>query len=96
MQSHEIVSFKFRGNIEKEIQIKMMKDLDHTIELFPGFIKRSYYYSNELDRWIDHIIWSNLNMAQESGKKILEHPEASPIFKLIEDDTMIFTHYEEY
>lgn len=91
--SFEIISFAFKKDISKEQQKTAMAALNAKIIDFPGFLSRDYYYSQEQQRWIDFAVWTDLQSAQDASKKMMEDATALEIFGMIEESSMIFTHY---
>lgn len=92
-QCFEIISLKFNEAINLEEQKKSMNLLNEIIKDYDGFVSRDYFYSEENGRWIDHLIWSSTNKAKEASDKIMKDPIALKLFSNIDNESMIFSHY---
>ena len=90
----EIVSAKFNDGIGIEEQKKLMATLNDIVQKFDGFKSRDYYYSKENGRWIDFVVWTDLKLAKVASEKAMKDPKAAAVFSKIEEETMIFSHYE--
>lgn len=90
----EVVSLKFRDGIKLEEQKKLMNDLNNVVKKFEGFKSRDYYYSNENGRWIDFVVWADLNLAKKASEHAMNDPAAGAVFSKIEEKSMIFSHYD--
>ena len=91
--SFEIVSMEFVKEMSFEEQKKAMKELDSIVYDYEGFQSREYYYSSENKRWVDLVVWKNLELATKASEKIMKDSRAGEIFSKINTDTMIFSHY---
>lgn len=92
--AHEIVSFRFKDDISLEDQKLLMCVLNEKLVSYDGFNSRDYYYSVENGRWIDFVVWSDVNLAKRASESILNDPQAGSVFSKIDEKTIIFSHYE--
>lgn len=90
----EIVSSKFKDTVTLEEQKAQMAQLNEIVSKFEGFKSRDYFYSEENGRWIDFIVWNDLNLAIAASKQAMNDPVARSIFMNIEENSMIFSHYQ--
>lgn len=92
-QSHEFVLFKFNKETTKQEQLLLMKKISQCAEKLSGFISRSFYFSEEKGKWIDHVVWENESHALNASKKIMEDPEALEVFSKIDEASLEMGHY---
>lgn len=90
---HEIVSFEFRQEVTLEDQKNLMMELNHVVKKLDGFQARNYYYSNETNRWMDIVVWTDFAQAQKALDQIMTDSKAALVFSKIDKKTMIFSHY---
>lgn len=93
-QVYEFIVFSFKDGISKEEQIENMKQLGTIFSRFEGLIKREFFYSEEDDRWVDNLVWENMDYALAS-EKTDNIPEAKTIFKKIDSESIVFSRYEK-
>ena len=91
---YEIVSFKFQKEVSLKEQKEAVAALNHVVKEFKGFKSRNYYYSEENQRWFDFITWESLELAKKASEQAMKNPQATKIFSLMDEKTMIFSHYE--
>jgi hypothetical protein len=89
----EVVSFKFIEGIDIEVQTKYMTQLNDFVSSFEGFKSRDFFYSSEIGRWIDLVVWSDLKFATKASDALMKDPVAGAIFSKIEKKSMVFSHY---
>jgi len=89
----EIVSMKFKDDVSLEEQKQAMSTLNTVVAKFEGFKARDYFYSEENQRWVDFVVWSDLVLAKKASESVMSNPEATALFSLIEEQSMIFSHY---
>lgn len=89
---YEIVSTKFKDDINYPSQLKAMQSLDHIVSSFSGFESRQYYYSHELNRWTDVVIWTDQNAAIEASKDAFNNEVALAVFSMMEEGSQIFSY----
>lgn len=91
---HEFIVLRFQENMSKEEQIQCMKKLNEIFSTFEGLVKREVFYSEEDDRWVDNLVWENLDYALAS-EKADENAEAKAIFKKMDPESIVFSRYEK-
>ena len=89
----EIISMKFKDKISFEEQKQAMSTLNSVVTTFKGFKARDYFYSEENQRWIDFIVWSDLSLAKKASESAMKNPIATDVFALMEEKNMIFSYY---
>jgi hypothetical protein len=89
----EIVSFKFEDTVSFEEQKRLMSELNKIVIKVDGFKSRDYYYSAESSRWIDSVIWTDLNLAKKGAEEVIKNPKAQETFAKIEKKTLSYSHY---
>lgn len=90
----EIVTFKFKENISMDDQKKALEKLNTCVKKFEGFISREYYFSKENKSWVDSVVWKSSDYAKKAAKQVMDDPEAAKIFSLMDEKSMMFSHYE--
>jgi len=90
----EIVSFKFKENVSMEDQKKALEKLNTCVKKYEGFKSREYYFSKESNSWIDSVVWTSSEDAKKAAEQIMKDPETGKIFSLMDDKSMVFSHYE--
>ena len=90
----EIVSTKFKEGTSIEEQKRAMAKLNDVVKQFEGFKSRDYYYSADNGRWIDFVVWSDQELAVKASESAMNDPKAGEVFSLMDENTMIFSHYE--
>lgn len=89
---YEIVSTKFKDGIHYPSQLKAMQSLDSIVSSFSGFVSRQFYYSDELNRWTDIVIWTDQGSAIEASKQAFNNSEAFKVFSLMDEGSQIFSY----
>lgn len=90
----EIISLQYKPEVTFEQQQKAMLSLNDIVTSFEGFISRDYYYSQELGRWIEFIVWESEVLAKKASEQVMSNPQALEAFSLVDEKTMIFSHYQ--
>lgn len=90
----EVVSMKFKEGISIAEQEKLMAKLNGIVKSFDGFKSRDYFYSKENGRWIDYVVWENLEKAKKASEQAMQNPDAGKVFSQIDEKSMIFSHYD--
>ncbi|MFC1236445.1 hypothetical protein [Vibrio sp. F74] len=90
----EIVNTKFIDGVNYQEQQEAMESLNSVVKHFDGFQSRSYFYSKELNRWTDIVVWENAELAQSATLKAMENPKARQIFSKMDMENSIFSHYQ--
>lgn len=94
-ETYEIVSFAFKDVVPLATQQESMEILNRLVAAQKGLKSRQFYYSSKDNRWIDIVVWDSEENAVAAAAHVLNNPEASLIFGLIQQDTMIFSHYKQ-
>ncbi len=89
----EIISMKFKDSVSVQKQKELLNQLNSIVKKFDGFKARDYYYSEDNGRWIDYVVWESLKHAKKASEEVMRNPEAGEIFQYIDDNSMIFSHY---
>ncbi len=90
----EIVSFKFKENVSMEDQKMALEKLNVCVKKYEGFKSREYYFSKDSNSWIDSVVWVSSEKAKNAADLIMKDPEARKIFSLMDDKSIVFSHYE--
>lgn len=93
--TYEIVHTKFKSDISVEKQIELMAILSQVVQKFEGFESRNYFYSGELDAWVDVISWTSSQQAKAANELAMQNAEALKVFALMDEKNMIFSHYKK-
>ena len=93
--TYEIVHTKFKSEISVEKQKELMAELNQVVQKFDGFESRNYFYSEELDAWVDIVIWTNSQAALAANTLAMENAEALKVFASMDEKNMIFSHYKQ-
>lgn len=91
----EIVTFKFKENVSMEDQKKALEKLNTCVKKYEGFKSREYFFSKESNSWIDSVVWTSSENAKKAAEQVMKDPEAGKIFSLMDDKSMVFSHYEK-
>ena len=92
--AYEIVSFKYKSDVPFTTQQQSTEQLNEIASRFEGFVSRDFYYSAEADRWFDFIVWESLENAKTASEQVMQNPEALKVFELMDQDSMLFSHYQ--
>ena len=92
--SFEIIALQFRNDIEFEDQEAAMAKLNTVVKTAEGFQSRDYYYSEENGHWIEFIVWDNEASAKAASANMMKNKDALAVFSLIDQTTMLFSHYQ--
>lgn len=87
---HEFVVMEFKEGISKEEQTEAMKEFEQYIAACEGFKLREIFYSDEDNRWIDHIIWESMELA-DNADKIIAIPEVAAILAKTDSTKTVFS-----
>ena len=90
----EIIALQFRNDVTFEDQETAMASLNPIVQTAPGFQSRDYYYSEENGHWIEFIVWKDDASAKAASKAMMSNDEAIAVFCLIDEKTMLFSHYQ--
>lgn len=90
----EIVNTRFIDGVDYQKQQEAMESLNSVVKQFDGFQSRSYFYSEELDRWTDIVIWESAELAQSATVQAMENPKAQQVFSIMDMENTIFSHYQ--
>jgi enolase len=88
------VHTKFKSEISVEKQKELMAALNQVVQTFDGFESRSYFYSDELNAWVDVVTWVNSQAALAASKLAMENAKALKVFAYMDETNMIFSHYQ--
>jgi hypothetical protein len=51
-------------------------------------------FSEGNDRWVDHLVWTTMDVAKAS-EKVTEDAEAAALFARFDPDSVVFSRYEK-
>jgi len=94
--AHEFVIFKFKAGISIDEQTNLMSKIDDCAKPMAGFMSREYFYSEENEQWIDHVVWSDINSAKSAAEAIMSNPVAGEVFMNIDESTVSMSHYQKH
>lgn len=92
--SYEMVSFAFKPEVPFEQQKQSAESLNVIVKKLNGFQSRQYFYNEEAKRWFDFITWDSLKDAKAASEQIMANPDALNIFALMDEESMMFGHYQ--
>ena len=92
--TYEIVHTKFKPEISVEKQKELMATLSQIVQKFDGFESRNYFYSKELNAWVDVVTWNNPRSALAANELAMKNAEAFKVFAYMDEKNMIFSHYK--
>lgn len=92
--SFEIIALQFRSDVNFADQETAMAKLNAVVQTAEGFKSRDYYYSEENGHWIEFIVWENEAAAKAASKAMMRNDEAIAVFCLVDEKTMLFSHYQ--
>lgn len=92
---YEIVSFQYKEDIPFKVQKQSTESLNVIVSGFKGFKSRNFYYSDSNGRWIDLVVWETMEDAKRASEQAMEDPEALKIFALMDEQSMVFSHYKK-
>ena len=90
----EIVHTKFKPEISVEKQKELMATLSQIVHKFDGFESRNYFYSKELNAWVDVVTWNNSQSALVANELAMKNADALKVFAYMDETHMIFSHYK--
>ena len=90
----EVVSFQFNSDVSFDEQKSCMDKINDIVKDYNGLISRQYYFSKEKNSWIDFAIWEDLKSAKAASEQIMNNPQAGALFSKMNQETMMFSHYE--
>lgn len=89
----EIVVFKFKTGVPFSAQKRSMLALNIVLQKYPGMLQRSFYYSEQDQRWADMVSWVDMVSAQQAAEKIMHDVDCKDIFPLIDEQSVVMSHY---
>jgi hypothetical protein len=92
--SYEIVVTKFKDDISHDAQVEAMSRLNDVVSQFDGFKSRDFFYSAEIDRWIDLIAWRDVQSAKKASETLPTNRVAGEVFSLMDESSLLFSHYK--
>jgi hypothetical protein len=92
--TYEIVHTKFKSEISFEKQKELMVTLNQIVQTFEGFESREYFYSEELDSWVDIVTWASSQSAITANDLAMKNADALKVFAYMDENNMIFSHYK--
>ena len=93
-ESYEIVSYRYKDGISFEEQRRSTDSLNAIVAEFAGFKSRTFYYSEDSQRWFDLVTWESLDDARSASEQAMKNPEALRGFGLMDEESMIFSHFK--
>ena len=90
----EIISLQFKSDTSLKQQQAAMLGLNDLVSILEGFKSRDYFYSEDNGRWVEFISWSNADLAKQASEAMMKNEQALALFSLIDQTSMIFSHYQ--
>jgi antibiotic biosynthesis monooxygenase (ABM) superfamily enzyme len=90
----ELVVFKLNEGVSREQFLGTNEPVSAWIAKQPGFISRELSYDAEGDRWIDVLWWETMEEAAAAAERALMSESCTPMFGLIDMDSMLMLHGE--
>lgn len=90
---YEIVNTRFNSEIDYSQQQEAMESLNSVVSAFDGFQQRRFFYSKELNRWTDIVIWDSLPQAKQASEQAMANPIAQQAFSKMDMKETLFSHY---
>ena len=95
MEVSEFVVFKFKADVSKVDQNRLMESLTDCAKKYEGFMNRDFYYAESDNRWVDHIIWANSDFAANAAENIMKDPKAGEVFQHIDESSIVMSHFKK-
>lgn len=92
--SFEIIALQFRAEVDFAAQEAAMANLNAVVQTAEGFKSRDYYYSEENGHWIEFIVWEDDASAKAASAAMMQNEDALAVFGLVDQTTMLFSHYQ--
>lgn len=94
MASLELVVFKLKDGATPEQLLATVGGVSEWVSTQPGFVSRDLAYAEADDRWIDVVWWRSRADAESAAAAAMSSPSCTPMFDLIDSDSMLFLHAE--
>jgi inorganic pyrophosphatase len=92
-QTIEIAYFKNNPGVQHQQIMKAAKDMQSTIQKWPGFISRELVYLED-NNWVDIVHWDNAQAAQKAVESAMQSPVCLTFFALIQSKPSDMQHGE--
>lgn len=89
----ELVLWKPKAGISNEDMQTSISALNNFVKDQPGFISRKTALAED-GQFLDFVLWTDLNSAKVASEKAMKNEQALEIFGIIEEEGMLFKHYE--
>jgi hypothetical protein len=89
----EMVLFKTKAGFNTEDAQREIATLNSFLANQPGFISRKTGMSDD-GQYLDIVLWKDLNAAKTATDKAMQDPNTTKIFGIIEQETMLFRHFQ--
>ncbi len=89
----ELVLWEFNDGITTEQGKESSIKLNDFLQKQPGFISRNTGNAED-GKFLDVVYWTDLQSAKMASEKIMQEEMAANMFSTINQETMIFKHFE--
>lgn len=89
----EMVLWKFKQGIDIDEAKRAVAELNDFVREQPGFVARKTALAED-GRFLDIVYWTDLKSARTASEKALENEDLIPIFNMMDEEEMIFQHFE--
>jgi antibiotic biosynthesis monooxygenase (ABM) superfamily enzyme len=90
----ELVVYKLNEGVSREQFLATNGPASAWLRDQPGFISRELAHESEGDRWVDVVWWDTLDNATTAAEHALSSESCSPMFALIDTESMLMLHGE--
>lgn len=91
----ERVSFKVNKGFSPEDGKKAMLMLNQFVTMQPGYVARVTSL-DKTDMFLDIVYWETLESAEAAAKNIMKEESLSEVFDIINQESMVFGHFEVF
>jgi hypothetical protein len=91
---HELVSFKFRPEFDRDLQFGTMSDLEPLMLAQPGLLLREYFHSERDGVWVTHLAWVDEASIDTATPRLEADPTAAELFDRFDPASMHYARFE--
>jgi hypothetical protein len=91
---HELVSFKFRLEFDRDLQFRTMSDLEPLMLAQPGLLLREYFHSARDRVWVTHAVRVDEASIDAAGPRLETDSAAVELFDRFEPASVHYARFE--
>jgi hypothetical protein len=91
---HELVSFKFRPDFDRDLQFETMSDLEPLMLAQPGLRLREYFYSERDVVWVTHLVWADEASIDAATPRLEADPFAVELIDRFDPASVRYARFE--